>query len=344
MKFSMLLLIIIAMTTVISCTRETSSQSNSYTEMAFVNGISEFADLHDDGLDYLFEQFSKPVLARAVRINVNNFGTIVQPSNPNEPPTLVNYKLIPQYTMQFMGSKLNLNMDSISKINPGIIDDNMDVTVLLFDHQRYWVSDYFRYVFKKKFSSRLATALNSFQLVIENNTDTLKISTQGEGLITANVPYLSDTLEKVILVSMIRVGINSAGYWAKNQTKWTNIANAYYGSAARGPDIDWKDVIFGDIVGAGGGVLKGAWTGFTVGSVVIPGVGTVSGAAAGGLVGMMGGAVGGSATGAFWNYIKKAIDWRALDLPLDVQIAGLESGDPYIKLMIAQRVMQTLTP
>lgn len=344
MKLSMLVVTTIGMTTFISCTRENQSQTNLAREMAFTNRISEFADLHDEGLDYVFEQFSKSLRKKAVEVDISAAQVIVQPPNPTGPPTSASPTLIPQYTMQFMKSKLNLNMDSLAKASPGILEDSMDVKVHLFDHNRYWVSDYMKYLYKVNFSSRLASAINNFQLIVEKNSDTLKIGAQGEGIISYTLPYLSDALEKIILVTMIRVGINSAGYWQRSQTKWTNIANAYYGSVSRGPAIDWKDVIFGDIVGAGGGVLRGAWTGFTIGTIAIPGVGTVSGVTAGALVGMMGGAIGGSATGAFWNYVKEAIDWNSLNLPLDVQIAGLESGDPYIKLMIAQRVLEPLTP
>ncbi|UPK68461.1 hypothetical protein [Chitinophaga filiformis] len=335
------MLVISTLASIVSCSKESQSNVHPKTEMEFYAGMSLYADYHDEGLDFVYEQF---IASDNGRINegLNEFGIIQQPPNPNGPPTLA--APIPQYTIQFMKTKLNLNMDSLSKVSPGIIEDSLDVKVFLFDHNRYWVSDYMKYVYRKAFSTRLATSINNFQVAIESNVDTLKINTQGENIINSTLPYLSDTLEKVILVTMIRVGINSAGYWQRNRSKWESLANSYYGYNARGPGIDWKDVIFSDIIGAGGGAVKGAWVGFTGGTVAIPGVGTVGGTAVGGLVGMMGGAIVGSAGGAFWNYVKKAIDWNTTNIPIALQIAGIESGDPYIKLMIAERQLQSLPP
>lgn len=343
LKFQAILFAVIGLTTIASCKKENQSDVSRIRDDSFFNRFSQFADYHDEGLDYVFEQLVAQESTGRAAENFNNLGIILHPPNPNGPLTPAG-PMIPQYTVQFMKTKLNLNMDSLIKVNPGVIEDSSDVKVFLFDHSRYWISDYIKYVYKKTFSTRLATAVNNFQLTIENNTDTLKINTQGESIISSTLPYLSDTLEKVILVTMIRVGINSAGYWQRNSTKWVNLANGYYGYNTRSPGIDWKDVIFSDIVGAGGGAVKGAWVGFTGGTVAIPGVGTVGGTAAGGLIGMMGGAVVGSAGGAFWSYVKKAIDWNSMNIPLDLQIAGIESGDPYIKLMIAQRQLPPLTP
>ncbi|PSL28111.1 hypothetical protein [Chitinophaga ginsengisoli] len=335
------MLVTFTLTSIISCSKESQFNAARDYEKEFYDRVSAYADCHDDGLDFVYEQFTASANGRIVNEDFNEFDIILQPPNPNGPPTSAGPVL--QYIVQFMKTKLNLNMDSLSKVSPGIIEDSSDFKFFLFDHNRYWISDYMKYVYKRAFSARLATGINNFQLTIENNTDTLKINMEGEDIIKSTLPYLSDTLEKVILVTMIRIGVNSAGYWQRSKIKWENLANGYYGYNARGPGIDWKDVIFSDIIGAGGGAVKGAWVGFTGGTVANPGVGTIGGTAVGGLIGMMGGAVVGSAGGVFWNYVKKAIDWNATNIPIDMQIAGIESGDPYIKLMIAERQLHPLS-
>lgn len=282
--------------------------------------VTQIAAFHNQGLAYIYEGLNAALPAKSLS-TTGKLSDVRPPWNPGPlDPTFPPGNLIIDYNYRFMKEQLNLKIDSVYAVSPDILYDSIDVKLQLWDHNQYWLSDYVKYMFEFSMSTKLANALNNFQSLVESTSDTSQIRSQGDVIINNNVPLLSDTLEKILLIAVVKTGTNSAAYWQINYGKWQALADSYDGVYARGTNDDVKDAIFDDIVGAAGGAIRGAVIGGTGGTLVVPGVGTVAGAAACGMLGMVGGAVTSSATSYFWGKFKKWVDWYNVPMPGSVHL------------------------
>lgn len=103
---------------------------------------------------------------------------------------------------------------------------------------------------------------------------------------------------------MVSVAKASPHYWLNEGSKWEDLSDAVFINPREG---GYMSAVKADIKGAGVGALRGAYIGFTGGTVAIPGLGTAVGGTGGVMVGMISGAILGSAgaalSTAFWNLV-----------------------------------------
>lgn len=311
-----------------------------------VNVVSYFADHHNEGLDFVYDQLRK---------RQDGMSAVARTSYapPFAPPMRFPMTGLAATIPMFSG--LYVRTTFMNELDDKRIVDSFAVPLnLSFDHQAFFLSDYLTTVCERKFSPRLSAAIDSVHLLIENAIATSKdfIYFDIEALLINNISLLTNTLEKVILTAIARVGGSSYMYWKKsaNLNKWlTLVQDAYSDSAivltANNETV--KDIIFSDIVGAGIGAVKGAIKGAIAGSITVPGVGTISGAAGAGLLGMLSGTVSASAGAGFWGVFKKWVHWSSVPLPPGAQAQKrVKNGLEYIfiKPIGVPRITYTVLP
>lgn len=139
----------------------------------------------------------------------------------------------------------------------------------------------------------------------ENNTYT---QVQFETLLKQNISTLSSEIEKVILVATYSTAYHSLLYW-NNQNeggawgKYFTNDNDYLMPIGKAKDAGKADIA-GIITGGAGGIAWGA----AGGTVVLPGAGTIAGAAGCGAIGALGGGLGNSAKRAVEDFISWLTD------------------------------------
>lgn len=322
-----------------ACKKETTSSRSSIpqTDKQLIQQVTQMAAFHNQGLAYIYEGLKTELQATGAS-TAGKLSDVRPPWDPGPlDPAFPPGNIIIDYNYRFMKEQLNINIDSVYSVNPDILYDSIDVKSQLWDHAQYWLSDYVKYMFEFNMSPTLATALNNFQSLVESTSDTTQILSQGDVIINNNVPVLQDTLEKILLIAIVKTGTNSAAYWQVNYARWQALAASYDGTYARTTNDDIKDAIFDDIIGAAGGAIRGAVIGGTGGTLVVPGVGTVAGAAACGMLGMVGGAVTSSATSYFWGKFKKWVDWYNVPMPGSVYL-NYYGENIVIKLPVNPRI------
>jgi hypothetical protein len=160
-------------------------------------------------------------------------------------------------------------------------------------------------------SNTLKAAFDEFTVLLLDTTKNDEY-VKYDSMIEKYIPLLPTEVEKKAFVSAVSVGKNSVKYWDENYSKWEILINnlsgrgVYAGKAISGPG---KDILYADAVGAGTGAVRGAIVGASGGTIILPGIGTVSGGAVCGLVGMLGGGIVGSASEAAHSLIKKWLNW-----------------------------------
>lgn len=256
------------------------------------------------------------------------------------------------YTHEFLQHKFNRDIEIYFQNVPDSIYHSLDAKIFLCNPDMYWLSDIMKHVYgMSNMSATLSTALNNFHLVIEDTEDSTVIATLGQNLITSTLPILTDTLEKIVLVSIVETARNSASYWYNpvNFNKWKDLElelHAWEPGARGGGGNDplVKDVLWGDIYGAAGGAVYGGITGATVGTAVIPGVGTVTGGAVVAMVGLAKGAITGSAAAGLEGLLKKWIGWHTIPIPNGSQIINADGPKPHIQIPANLRLTYVQTP
>ena len=126
--------------------------------------------------------------------------------------------------------------------------------------------------------------------------------------------------EKTIFATSVYIGKNSIQYWVTNHAKWDTLTDQLLNGYSRMPrnitSRSWIDQVLHDMAEAdvtgsiGGGVA--ALTGFLgtcagAGTVIFPGIGTVTGGAICGLVAVIGSGIGSSVVAGFWGGVKHLI-------------------------------------
>lgn len=308
----------------------------SESDRQLIEQVTALADLHDDGLDYQYSQLSKSLLTGSSR-------TDQQPWEPTPVPTPFPGGITWVYTNEFMMHSINVDLNTLFNTDVDTTLNHYDSKYLLWNQDQYWLTDYIKYVFNFTFSTACRTALDSFEMRVDrlasqSDIDTLAIAQMGNAMINSMSGFSSD-LEKVIFVGAVRTGINSAGYWKREYSKWQELNDAVLQNKSGSRIIfDTKGVLKSDIAGAAVGAVRGAIAGATGGTVTVPGVGTVTGAAAGGLAGMLMGGVGGSAMTAITEIVirwgsEADVWWRRELKPVDAQNLTEDSqGRPYLPL------------
>jgi len=163
-------------------------------------------------------------------------------------------------------------------------------------------------------TSKMKNALAAFESIMWNDSINEQYY-KYDSLINAIVPTLGNNQDKATFTATVSVGKMSRQYWDINEAKWDSLANLlesrYYGSSKISSKVSsaGKDILYADCAGAVTGAVRGAFVGAAGGTMTVPGVGTVAGAACCGLVGMAGGAIGGSAAEAIHSTIKWLLDW-----------------------------------
>jgi hypothetical protein len=131
-----------------------------------------------------------------------------------------------------------------------------------------------------------------------------------ESFVDSKFPLLANNIEKFILAGAAYIGVDSYTYWDAQVDNWSLLI-AQSGSAPGGMNLlksDPKSIAVADLGGAVGGLVKGAYLGLTVGTMLIPGIGTVTGGAACALTGLIGGAIGSSAVAGVKYLIARIFD------------------------------------
>lgn len=171
-------------------------------------------------------------------------------------------------------------------------------------------------------SQTLYNAINSYQLIVENNTDNATIASQANTLVNNTLSSLPNTTEKMILLAMVDIGNQSLSYWTPSVLgQWDILDNGGTTTMAsvrrvtpalsERPNLGLiaKDMVFSDCLGAMSGVISGGIAGATVGTFTLPGIGTVVGGVGCGLVGLASGGVSASVTAGVYDAIKWFIGW-----------------------------------
>lgn len=128
----------------------------------------------------------------------------------------------------------------------------------------------------------MKSALNAFETLCRNDSANVNLSMY-DSIMAAKVPTINDEIEKMAFISGVSTGRSSTIYWEANKSKWDSLANDLGGGNgfASLACCSGKDIVYADIAGGVGGLVRGALVGAAGGTVVVPGVGTVTGAAAG---------------------------------------------------------------
>lgn len=169
---------------------------------------------------------------------------------------------------------------------------------------------HFNLVTQNSLSGQLTTAINEFEIFWRDDSKNQQYSSY-DSLILVKVPLLDNEVDKMAFISAVSTGKSSMQYWEVNKTKWDILirdlgGNGNFSSYVPGPK---KGIIYSDIIGGMSGLIRGAYVGYVGGTIVVPGIGTVTGAAACGLVGAAIGGVGGSAADAAHSLIQWMINW-----------------------------------
>ncbi len=160
-------------------------------------------------------------------------------------------------------------------------------------------------------SSTFLSALDQFDSLttIINNSYSVQYSLF-DSLLYRNLYIIQDSIEKISFITTIYVTKASIQYWndVNNISKWAALKNLIISNGFRSSLINSRDnkvpgPAKADIEGACTGAVSGAISGAIYGTCAWPGIGTVTGAAANGIVGMVYGCISGSVTAALWDLV-----------------------------------------
>lgn len=172
-------------------------------------------------------------------------------------------------------------------------------------------------IYNEPISSDLSSAINDFETLFRNDISPLS-SGKYDSIILVRTPGISNQNVKASFVGCASVIKNSYQYWSENHEKWEDLIDYFYGSSdsdrtfriqRRSLASILKDMVWADGSGALVGLINGARIGAIGGTVVIPGIGTVTGAACGGLAGGFVGGVVGSGGAAINGFIQWLVNW-----------------------------------
>lgn len=177
----------------------------------------------------------------------------------------------------------------------------MPIGVAIADHLRS-----LRY----QFSNNLYTALGEVEQVASSPISVSSFSQSVESFLDSKFPMLQNNTERLILAGAAYIALDSYNYWNNNIDQWSLVI-AQSGGASAGFNIlkaDPSSIAKADLGGAVTGLARGVYAGVVAGSMAIPGIGTVTGAAACGLTGMIGGAILSSASSGVKYLIARLFD------------------------------------
>jgi hypothetical protein len=112
---------------------------------------------------------------------------------------------------------------------------------------------------------------------------------------------LTDPFEKVLWAASVSIAYHSSQYWKENSGKWTQ----FFGSSTMAKTNPGRDIAAADVSGIIWGGAAGATWGAIGGTVVFPGVGTVTGAAGVGAAGAVTGGIASSGKAA----VNSLVNW-----------------------------------
>jgi hypothetical protein len=277
----------------ISCEREISNQtliseSKNYTDSEIVVIFSTLGKLHNDGLDSIYSVLEKNNLL------LNNMPNTIEKRN-------LIYSLINQSIHKFINGYLQNNEINIDGTLNSLFNDNSE---------KLFGKDIVTQVTETKknisFSPTYLILLNKIDSLVNINAK----EDSYNNLVLENLNSLDENFEKMQFIASVSIAFNSTNYWKKNLRKWNYLLNHNYVEKTimtvpanpnkTGNDIGKADVS-GIIYGAGIGCGIGAFGG----SIILPGIGTVTGCAGVGALGALTGGLGNSAKTA----VDKFVDW-----------------------------------
>ncbi len=184
-----------------------------------------------------------------------------------------------------------------------------------FLYQTTTMIEHYTQVYNDTIAPDLSASVNDLETFFRNDANPL-VFQKYDSIIQVKVPEISSQTDKASFVGCASVIKNSYQYWYENHPKWEALIEQLYGASDRSNRIKrksineiLKDMAWADGSGALVGLIRGAIIGASGGTVIIPGIGTVVGAAAGGLAGgFVGGAVG-SGGAAINGFIQWLVNW-----------------------------------
>jgi hypothetical protein len=171
------------------------------------------------------------------------------------------------------------------------------------------VSEYLRSM-RYPFSEVLYTALDEIEQFVSSETTLNAFSVNIESYLDNKFAQLTNNVEKLILAGAAFIAVDSYNYWKTHIDDWS-IAIAETNRQPAGFNLlktDPSTIAKTDLGGAVTGLVRGAYAGLTVGSMAIPGIGTVAGGAVCCLTGMIGGAILSSANAGIKCLISRLFD------------------------------------
>ena len=171
------------------------------------------------------------------------------------------------------------------------------------------ISDHLR-TLRYQFSPALYSALDQLQQFLYNAISVNSFTVNIESFVDSKLPLMANNIEKLILAGAAYMGSDSYTYWDAQIDNWSLVIAQSMGTPA-GLNLfkaDPKSIAAQDLGGAVTGLARGAYLGLTVGTMAIPGVGTVAGGAACALTGLIGGAILSSAGAGVKYLISKLFD------------------------------------
>jgi hypothetical protein len=154
-----------------------------------------------------------------------------------------------------------------------------------------------------EYSINFKSCISILEKTIDENESFSKA--QFETLLNQNIGTLNSELEKIILVATYSTAYHSLSYWNDQNhggawARYFSNNNDYVIPVGKAKDVGKADIA-GILTGGAGGLAWGA----AGGTVVLPGAGTIAGAAGCGAIGALGGGLGNSAKKAVEGFI----DW-----------------------------------
>lgn len=264
----------------------TKAQDPDYADEDIIKIYSQLGDIHNKGLDAVFENLQK------------TYGERYSGDNSKESYLKINHQMdevVKNYVTEELVVKDIEMTKFIESYHLPIMpkSENVDLVTLIKSKED-----------GKTLSEEFLNSMSELNTIIEKGN--LSPNKEDyENLLKKYISQLKSFKEKVYLTSCISIGYSSELYWSKNFSKWKDFFLPKSSTISGTPTSKAKDIVKADISGIIVGGIGGCVSGAIGGTVTFPGVGTIAGCAGVGAVGAVTGGLGGSMVSA----VNSFLDW-----------------------------------
>jgi hypothetical protein len=258
------------------------AQETAYTDEQLLELLSPAGEVHNEGLDFIFEEMR------------NAYGTVY-----NRERTLANrtelFNLIDKSTVVLINRRLEVK---------GIETEHFlenDMNNLLGSYLEFDLPGQVHVIDGNgKLSPQYYEATSSLGTLMASDADCID-QEEFNKLGREKIGKLTDPLEKVLWAASVSIAYHSKKYWKENAGKWTQ----FFGTSATAKADPGRDIAKADVSGMVWGAAAGATWGAIGGTVVFPGAGTITGAAGVGAAGALTGGIASSGKAA----VSSLVNW-----------------------------------